>query len=109
MKNLRARRFSKMPIRGDLRASMSFAGTLWTYGTEQLSLILESEAKSRTTGVQKTSSYLAFVKHKASVDSLEVQVLCNISMNENPYESTIRHYKLTKHTSISEKISKHNG
>lgn len=31
MKNLRARRFSNRPMSGDLSASISFAGTLWTY------------------------------------------------------------------------------
>lgn len=112
MKNLRARRFSKIPIRGDFKASMSFAGTLWTYGmanvAAEVSLIIKSEATRTIIKVQENSFYLSLVKHKASINSLEVQIFCNISVNEDPYKFTICHNKLATQTSSQqEKHWKH--
>ena len=55
MKNLRARRFSNKPIKGDLRASMSVAGTLWTCCN--VYIIMKFSLKSNRDTVHTNNQY----------------------------------------------------
>lgn len=117
MKNLRALRFSKIPMRGDLRASMSVAGTLCTYCIinhkfrwEQLQNSAIQEISTRWK-LRKLYCfvYLSFVVDKAPIYCFEGQIFCNIRVNQHTYKLTIGHDILERGKTIENYQSEPKG
>jgi hypothetical protein len=68
MKNFRARRFSKRPIRLDFKASTSVAGTLWIYHQTWKKV----NDWFRLIKYINLESYFPVVVNEAAINSLEV-------------------------------------
>jgi hypothetical protein len=102
MKNLRARRFSNIPISGDLTASMSVAGTLWIYNqgiTHQQTKLRKMQILSNehaNSNIIRKRFYLSFIVDEAAINSFEIQIFRDICMNEDTNKSAICHHKLAK-------------